>query len=419
MYKFTGLTKRDENERFQEMESWKEQRDTFMKENGDVWMQEHGYGSYAGARSTSAAKPAAPRVPQPVKQYVDWIEPLPHEQLDKFYRTILSTLVLDPIHKDYLKSEGWEEDLISSSMVRSFPAKDVIRFNYRMYESRNPYRKRLIATVMQRMNVDSLEGYPGAYMDAAGHWTIYGPSGLVLPVYDTEGYIYSLRIRMDYCDISRSMKQGEDGIFYYDHDGIRHYHQPFKGFYTLENGKKIFPKTVSFYDDDGKIVERSGKYRPVTSYFEKEEGNVIKNALRKGCKAENAISVYCDWESDSPSIAYFTEGEKKGIFANEMIGAPVITFPGVSSWRDILKGEPGNRMIDRLYNRGVRTCIVAYDADKETNEMVLRQQNVVAKALQECGFSVGLAQWPEKYGKGLDDLLAHGFFPGFEPFTGN
>lgn len=403
LYKFLGLTKEGGNAKFMEMEAWREDHDAWMRENGKSQDYESHVQHYRNG--------------QPKLEYAI-VNPVPvksHSELDRFYRALLHRLVLDPVHRQYLRDEQWSDALIDASLVKSFPAKDVIRFNRRYFDSKNFYRKRIAKAVMQDMGVADLCGYPGTYLDRGGNWTLNGPSGLMLPIYDADGYIYGIRIRMDFCDVDRTLEK-VDGIYQYTIDGVTHYHQVFKGFYHVDDaGSRVYDD--GYFTDSGSFLDQKGKYRPFTSFVmdrDEYEKRRIVNRLASGCKAENGVSLYFHPASDNPSVAYFTEGEKKGIYANEVMHAPVITFPGVNNWNSILSGDPGTRMIDKLKSHGVRICIVAYDADKETNAHVLRQQNAVAEALAKEGFAIGIANWSAKYGKGLDDLLAGGYMPGFE-----
>ena len=424
-YKFCGLTHEEQNAKFQEMDAWQANKDAWQA-NKDAWMRENKIGPYSekneyhrwyGASKSSRADSKTHSYSEYKEQEYEIVDPVSvksHSELDRFYRALLRVLVLDPLHRQYLQSEGWSDELIRSSLVKSFPAKDVVRFNHKLYDSKNFYRKRIAQSVMSILHVTDLRGSPGAFVDHGGHWTLNGPSGIAIPVYDADGYLYGIRIRMDFCDIDRTMEQ-VDGSYQYTYDGITYYHTPFKGFSHYENGEKV--TDAFYYNDKGHMIGVKGKYRPLTSYLEdqkeREQGRIV-NRFSSGCQAENGISVYYNPKEDVPKVAYFTEGEKKGIFANAIMHSPVITFPGVSSWRNMINGEHGNRMIDKLKALGVRICLVAYDADKESNANVLRQQDAVAQALMAEGFSVGLTHWSTKYGKGLDDLLAGGNVPGFE-----
>ena len=57
--------------------------------------------------------------------------------------------------------------------------------------------------------------------------------------------------------------------------------------------------------------------------------------------------------------------------------------------------------------------IVAFDADRATNEAVMCAQNSTIDALKKEGFMVGIAEWNMNLGKGIDDLLASGYRPEF------
>lgn len=414
LYKFCGLTKY-EYPRFQEYSKWEAQHDAWLRENHKGKYRESGRGSgYDRWYGATKGNPAAPVTKPREYEVVDPVNVKSHRELDRFYRALLSVLVLDELHYNYLRKEGWSKELIVKSGVKSFPAKDIIRFNHEMNKSRNFYRKRIAKAVMQKLGVSDLRGYPGAYTDKGGNWTLNGPSGLALPIYDADGYMYGIRIRMDFCDVDRTLEQ-RDGQRCYTHEGITYYHQPMKGFYHFEGDKKVFDNF--YYDDRGYMVEVKGKYRPISSYQEDQkerENHRIVNRLTNGCRAENGISVYFNPEVDNPYVVYFTEGEKKGIFANGVMKAPVVTFPGVGSWRPIFQGENGGSLVDKLKAHGCRICVIAYDADKESNKEVLTQQQKVVGALLEEGFQVGLATWPQKQGKGLDDCLVAGYVPGFE-----
>lgn len=413
LYKYLGLSK-DENAKFQEYGQWEMQHEQWLQENHKGKYADNragGYDRWYGAKRRQEIAPVAkPRE----FEVVDPVEIKSHRELDRFYRALLDVLVLDELHYDYLRGEGWSKELISGSGVKSFPAKDIIRFNHEMYKSRNFYRKRIAKAVMQKLGASDLRGYPGAYIDKGGNWTLSGPGGLALPVYDADGYMYGIRIRMDFCDVDRTLDQ-TDGLWSYTHDDVTYYHQPLKGFYHFDGTERVYD---SFYfNDRGYMVEVKGKYRPMTSYQEdrkeRENGRIV-NRLTNGCQAENGISVYFNPKEDNPRVVYFTEGEKKGIFANAIMKVPVVTFPGVGSWRPIFQGNSEACLVDRLKSHGCKICVIAYDADKETNREVLSQQQKVVDALLEEGFQVGLATWPQKHGKGLDDCLAAGYAPGFE-----
>lgn len=374
----------------------------------EQWCQEHGYKykgeAVAGGTSSGNVIRKSQRVFEPV--IVDDIEPKSHEELDKIYRCLLQKLILEEIHTDYLKKEGWDNNLIEENLIRSFPERDFVRCKFKNYPSGNIYRKRLAKELEEKFGKGCLKGVPGAYIDHGGCWTFAGPKGILFPLYDTKGLIYGLRIRMDFLDYPYERKSDPAcDDWYTDDSGINHFVVPMKGTYIFsKNGEKEWDKS-------------GGKYRPFTSYKvneEEYEKGFVKNCYKEGCELRNQVGVYWHREKDTSFLCYLTEGEKKGIFANKKLHSPVISFPGVSSWAKLFMGKKGERLIDLLAAAGVKMFVVAYDADKAVNKAVLRQQHNLIEKIKEEGFMVATAEWDVCNGKGLDDLLAAGIKPGYE-----
>ena len=112
------------------------------------------------------------------------------------------------------------------------------------------------------------------------------------------------------------------------------------------------------------------------------------NTYESGCEAGNQIGFYYEEARDDMYVCYVTEGEKKGIYGNEILHAPFVSIPGVSSWGFLLSKKGGERPVDLLKRKGVRIFIVAFDADRETNERVMQAQKATIQALKEEGFTV-------------------------------
>lgn len=342
------------------------------------------------------------QTPTPVEEKVPVKD---NAYLDKIYRYLLSCLVLDNDHRDYLFSEGWDQKMIDKYQIRSFPESDFLRFRFKNHKSSNPYRKALAKKICEKFGKDCLLGVPGAYRDSKGEWTFYGRKGILFPCYDADGFLYRLRIRMDFTDVREKLIPAECGDPFYEKDGQKYFVQKMKGIYTKQDGQKIFEKG-------------NGKYRNFSSYLEDEEkkkNGIIVNSLTDGCSANNNIGIYYDKSQSDFFICFLTEGEKKAIFAHEKMKFDCITisFPGVNCWSKLFEGEPGKRPVDALKRRGVGIFVVAYDADKAYNEAVLKNEQQTVKALKDSGFFVGTAEWDKVFGKGLDDLLAAGFQPIF------
>lgn len=336
---------------------------------------------------------------QSAPKEIDKIHPKSNEELDVIYRELLNMLVLDDIHYQSLKKEGWSDELIQRHHIVSIPEKDFIRFKYKNNYSKNKFRKTLAANLKVKFGEDCLIGVPGAYKDANGNWTFAGPKGILLPQYDANGYIYRLRIRMDFMDINQKLQKIGDEFSYIE-NGITHYLVPMKGRYTIENGNKIWDKL--------------GKYRNLSSFHQDEKSlqqGIIKNSYDEGCESGNQLSIYCNPQRDSMFLCYVIEGEKKGMYSNDRLHAPVITLPGVNSWSKMIEGKKGERAIDILKKKGVKMFVIAFDADKFVNEKVLASEKNAIRALQQEGFDIGVAYWNPLYGKGMDDMLFGGHMP--------
>lgn len=333
---------------------------------------------------------------------VDQVIVKTNKELDTIYRTMLSFLSLEPVHREYLHKEGWTDEMIKKNMIVSFPEKDFSRFKYRKnIKLVNPYRKRLASMVMDELKMDSLRGVPGAYRDAKGNWTFAGRSGLFFPLPDINHLIYRLRLRMDFRDLNSEISFNKDSDDWY-----------------MDKGKKNFISMGGVYqiDSDGKrVYDKSlGKYRNFASYFpdkDEEENGFLVNSYNEGCEAGNRLGFYYNEKRDDMHIVYAIEGEKKGMFSNEYLRAPFISFPGVNSWSLILEGKPGERPVDIFKKKGVKIFLIAFDADKCINEKVMAAEQQTIDALRNEGFIIGLAEWDMKYGKGLDDLLFKGYKP--------
>ena len=75
------------------------------------------------------------------------------------------------------------------------------------------------------------------------------------------------------------------------------------------------------------------------------------------------------------------------------------------------KRRGGKSALDILKQRGTKSAVIAYDADRYKNDMVMNAMNGLANLLQNEGFNVYIADWEIKDGKGLDDLLSEGYLP--------
>lgn len=99
------------------------------------------------------------------------------------------------------------------------------------------------------------------------------------------------------------------------------------------------------------------------------------------------------------SVIRFTEGEYKADFATLRTCVLTVSIPGVGSWRLAL---------DAVTKLGVKTALIAFDADCESNEAVARAIVELAQALRSLNVEVKIETWPITAGKGIDDVIRNG-----------
>lgn len=285
------------------------------------------------------------------------VEPLNHESLNRIYTSFLKKLTLYGRHRAKLQNDGWCNELINLSRIRSIP-----------YSKDRAYMKlrRIQITKELIQEFGSVCGVPGFFCQSDGNWSFTArSSGIFIPILDFKGRIYRLRIRLDYPE----------------------------------------------RDEDGKEKNKYNNFS--SSYTKQDDAGDYYNAFDKGCSAGNHIGFYSK-EDDDFTVCYITEGEKKALYANYELHCPVISVPGVNSFRKILEIlEEGTHVMDYLRARGCKIIIVAYDADKVINEAVLYYEQRLIQFLHEYDFEIAVANWNFGFGKGLDDILKVGVRPNY------
>ena len=337
---------------------------------------------------------------------VDMVDPAPAMVLDILYRKLQEILVLEDAHRKYLHEQGWTDEMIEYYHVVSFPEKDDLRRKYNNHRYKNKYRSQIcnqmITELKDLLGEDCLKGMPGAYRTSSGKWTLYGPSGILFPVFDGNGRIIRLRLRKDFEDVNGKIYGTEQsGRYFFDPESKEKTYISMKGCYRLVDNQKQF-------------LDSHGKYRYLHSFlkdYKAEKEGKLKNLLNDGVMVPNIQSVYTR-PSDDKSVWFICEGEPKSIYANWVLERPFVDIPGVGSWKLAVSDE----MISYMKGQGMKAVCVAFDADQFD---MISHRNVRLFAinlmlhLMECNVIALEAVWDEKVAKGLDDLLAAGGFPDF------
>lgn len=384
------------------------------------WCEEHGY---RFRPKSEALMPEIDRYRDSMEEYAAWrrqeeTEPLDNGILDVLYREWLSSMILAPAHKDRLMLE-WAckpemaEGIFKSHMIRTMPPEDGQRSMYARYwrgRTGGPSREMLVRNITQaadRIGLPSLQGIPGLYRDEkTGEWQICARSGIVFPVYDMDGHICRLRIGVDAPSI-RGEYRGREGIFFFHGE---------TWFFSAEGGKG----TAVWREGGEKLISLNrkgvppgkpmGKYVNLSSYKEirDEETKTIKNRYCLGTRSGSQVSVYRP-NCPKPGVAWITEGEKKAMVICQLLNVTVICLPGTKTFGKIFDGGQG--VFARLLHEGTANFVIAYDADKEKNEMVKKDESALAMRLLGGGARVFIADWNIQFGKGLDDALLNDVMP--------
>lgn len=386
-------------------------------------------GRKPGSRTTVSASTPQPFVKEQevvTEGVADLASPA---DLDRVYRAFLKLLCLEKKHERKLREE-WDKipglygKIIATFPIKSLPPEDAVRFSSDE-KLRNLSRKKVMQSLVER--VGEPKGVPGFYQRRDGSWTCYRLAGIVFPVYNTRGQIIRLRVNDDYPDCEGEFA-GKASLFRYMRDdefGTGWFAIPMR-----ENGSLIYERRelVWEYGSVNKKIELTsagypkgskvnGKYKNFTSYQERAvtapDGVLhVTNLLTNGCRSGSACSLYTK-QGDDTTVVYATEGEKKAIVANMMLNVPVISIPGVSNFNMLFKPEEGYKdtLMEALRDRGMKLAVLVYDADKASNEVVLRNEQNAIKAFRENGIKIAVGEWNAAWGKGLDDILLEQVLP--------
>jgi hypothetical protein len=143
---------------------------------------------------------------------------------------------------------------------------------------------------------------------------------------------------------------------------------------------------VAFLIRPDSLRDGGGKYRWLSA---------PPDAIGSGPGSLVHVSIH---ESTS-SVIRVTEGALKADIATALSGIRTIGIPGVAAWKQALP------TLARLQPSKV---LVAFDVDARSKPQVAGPLSRLAEALQQGGHDVAIEVWPEKAGKGIDDVLVSG-----------
>ena len=324
--------------------------------------------------------------------------------LDRFYRALIKKYPITGMHRQYLRKEGWSDELIENSELCSFPIDDWKRnASTEIFKSFQKFRSTVSSEIVKELGEPI--GIPGFYQkkskDGNEYWTINCRSGIGFPLKNEKGEIVRIRVRMDFLDSWKNYHKDTNGYSFIDEkgDGKLRYMIPWKGVFQKNFDGELIPEKEKKYNG-------TGKYRPLTSFSEKrcyEEGTYT-NWYKNGTEASNICGLTAT-PNDNFLIAIATEGEKKGIIGNAAMHMPYIIIPGVNSFKKVFETRVGKNIIEKLRDNGTKYIAIAYDADKAKNINVLNAEKAFATEILNAGFGCIIVNWDPESGKGMDDAI--------------
>ena len=124
----------------------------------------------------------------------------------------------------------------------------------------------------------------------------------------------------------------------------------------------------------------------------------VASAKHGGASANAALHVPVAARAlrSTVPLLVLTEGELKADTSTALCGSPVVSIPGVGSWR---------MGVDLALAWGAERVAVALDMDRFTNRVVAEAAQSIVNELRRERVRVSLWQWDRRF-KGLDDYLA-------------
>ena len=199
----------------------------------------------------------------------------------------------------------------------------------------------IIAALLHTYTREELRGVPG-FREQNGNIKIRG-AGMMLPTRDLDGKIQAIDLRRD----------------------------------TVKDGQARYYKLSSRTDDD-------------------------VDAPSPGAPPHIAIPA---GGVTVTSVIGITEGVKKADYAADALGYPVISIPGIGSWR------AASEVLERFAGSVVVLMLDQDDPAKAEGRVVAdveRTRQALATTAFSLGYAVRLATWDHTHAKGIDDLLATG-----------
>lgn len=355
-------------------------------------------------------------------------------RLDEVYTAFLELLTLESWTVKALKTDGWNDEMISymkeNYLIRSLPPEDYERFNkgsdrkddFEKRYRKSPTRKAIMEELIKKVGEpEMVPGFEYRIIEKDGSsqkkWIFRGAEGYVLPVFDPNGYIVRLRVRLsdetltyEAGKLLDEMAEKEYDVISRDEEKLTQLMERTGG--SIDDAYQEIRTGIIIRDYDGDektalsaLKKKVGKYKWLSS--NKEKGGASSRTV----PGFYGLEWMGNYVSGVEKRVIITEGEKKGMVASYFLGYLLITLPGVGQYRMFKNWIiPSVQMntFDWLRSIGVTTIAVANDTDMLQNAEVFKATKGLCKEIINEGFVCEMTTWGETGGKGIDDACLNG-----------
>lgn len=317
-----------------------------------------------------------------------------YTHINRVYRDLMNLLPLYERHVRALKNRGLSENYIFA--------------NFRSLPDTAGERHEVIRQLLHRHNLQHVPGF----FTRNGRWEMVSGPGILVPVRSLEGEIVGFQVRRDNPGVITAYRTGEVHL-------------------AVEYDGEKLETTVLVEENPGEIrIKMVTKKRMKLYHPERvKPGSTFKIKVLDGETDITKDAVFCvkgpavassnrtgkyTWFSSAglpngsgatavPTVIiknvakkhiWITEGILKAETAATLIEANFVGVPGITSWK---------KAIEIVKSLEAEEVYVAFD--QENNPHTREQERQLLENLLAKNIQAMRVTWPEKEGKGIDDLI--------------
>lgn len=251
-----------------------------------------------------------------------------------------------------LEGEKWKLSAkhMQYLLLRGFKEEEIEKLGFFTMPTRKSKKAIYDAVFARGQKLDILEGVPGFFYDTEkGKYDFSYTKGIGIPIKNAKGYIIGIQVRRD------------------------------------------------------EIAKGQSRYTWFTSSF---ADGITRETQINGSSAGAPQAVLYPDEQKFKTL-FITEGFFKAAKLVKTFNSVAVSVQGVGSRKNIVSTI---KTLNRRTEKPIGKIYIAFDADMSSNYQVLKQTVAMYKEIKENfpEYKIVVAQWDEKYGKGIDDVIDAG-----------